>query len=198
LAVEEEELDWFDEVVKVMGDEGRKDAMVEDLGDTSDEAFVVAETVESNKTAELYDSGCTNHISPYRSKFKNFERTSPQSFKAANKQSFSTIGKGDLIINVLNGDSSTKLRLTDVQYSPNVAYTLVSIGRLDEEGFTALFGHSRCVLRGPDGEKIGEVQRTGRKAYKVDHEEEMVNAAEETLTLEQLHRHMGHALIQVI
>jgi hypothetical protein len=172
--------------------------MVEDLGDTSDEAFVVAETVESNGTAELYDSGCTNHISPYRGKFENFERTSPRSFKAANKQSFSTIGKGDLVINVPNGDSFTKLRLTDVQYSPNVAYTLVSIGRLDEEGFTALFGHGKCVLRGPDGEKIGEVQRTGRKAYKVEHEEGMANAAEETLTLDQLHRRMGHASIQVI
>ena len=197
-AAEEEELDWFDEVVKAMGNEGRKDAMVEDLGDTSDEAFVVAKTVESNETAELYDSGCTNHISPYRGKFENFERTSPQSFKAANKQSFSTIGKGDLVINVPNGDSFTKLQLTDMQYSPNVAYTLVSIGRLDKEGFTALFGHGRCVLRGPDGEKIGEVQRTGRKAYKVEHEEEMASAAEETLTLEQLHRRMGHASIQVI
>jgi len=197
-AAEEEVMDWFDEVMEAMDDEGRKDAMVVDLGDTSDEAFVAAETVESSEAAELYDSGCTNHISPYRNKFENFERTSPRPFKAANKQTFSTIGKGDLVVNVPNGDTFTKLRLTDVQYSPNVAYTLVSIGRLDEEGFTAQFGHGKCVLRGPDGVKIGEVQRTTRKAYKVEHEEGMANAAEETLTLEQLHCRMGHASIQVI
>jgi len=61
-AAEEEEVDWFDEVVEATSDEGRKDAMVEDLGDTSDEAFIVAETVESNGTAELYDSQ-TNSLS---------------------------------------------------------------------------------------------------------------------------------------
>ena len=197
-AEEGEELDWFDDEVEAMGDEGGKDAMVEDLGDTSNEAFVVAETVESSGTAELYDSGCTNHISPYRDQFENFERTAPRPFKAANKQTFSTIGKGELVINVPNGDTFTRLRLTDVQYSPSVAYTLVSIGRLDEEGFTAQFGNGKCVLRGSDGERIGEVQRTARKAYKVEHEMGMANAAEETLTIEQLHRRMGHASIQVI
>jgi hypothetical protein len=197
-AAEEEETDWFSEVVEVMDDEGSKDVMVEDLGDTSHEAFVVAETVEANGTAELYDSGCTHHISPYRKEFEIFEQTSPRSFKAVNKQTFSTIGKGDLVINIPDGNAFTKLRLTDVQYSPNVAYILVSIGRLDEEGFTAKFGHGKCVLRGPDGEKIGEVQRMGRKAYKVEHEEGMANVAEETLTLDQLHCQMGHTSIQVI
>ena len=197
-AAEEEELDWFDEVLEAMGDGGKTGAMVEDLGDTSGEAFIVAETVELSGIAELYDSGCTNHISPYHDQFENFERTAPRSFKAANKQSFNTIGKGDLIIDVPNGNDFTKLRLTDVQYTPNVAYTLVSIGRLDEEGFTAQFGHGKCVLRGPDGEVIGEVQRTARKAYKVEHEERTANVAEETLTLDQLHRRMGHASIQVI
>ena len=75
----------------------------------------------------------------------------------------------------------------DVQYSPNVAYMLVSIGRLDDEGYTAKFGKGKCVLEGPDGEKIGEVLRVMQKAYKVEHEEGMANAAEETLTFNRLH-----------
>jgi len=140
-AAVEEELVWFEEMAKTEDDEGERDAVVEDLGDTSDsdedEAFIIAETVESSGTAELYDSGCTNHISPYR--------------------------------------------------SSNIAYTLVSIGRLNDKGNTAKFGKGKCVLEGPDGEKIGEVLRTMRKAYKVEHEE-MANAAEETFTLDRLHR----------
>ena len=197
-AEEEEEEDWFDEAMRVMGDEGRMDTEVEDFRNTSNEAFVVAETVELDGIAELYDSGCTNHISPYRDRFVNFQRTLPRAFRAANKQSFSTIGKGDLIVDVPDGNNFTQLRLTDVQYSPNVAYTLVSIGRLDEEGFTATFGQGKCVLRGPDGEKLGEVQRSARKSYKVEHEDGTANAAEEILTIEKLHRRMGHASIQVI
>ena len=111
---------------------------------------------------------------------------------------FSTIGKGDLVIDIPNGDSFTKLQLTDIQYSPNVAYTLVSIGRLDKEGFTATFGHGKCALHGLDEEKVGEVKRMARKAYKVEHEDGIANVAEETLTLDQLHHQMGHASIQVI
>jgi hypothetical protein len=45
---------------------------------------------------------------------------------------------------------------------------------------------------------MGEVMRTVWKAYKMEHEKEMVNVAEETLMLNQLHRRMGHASIQVI
>ena len=76
-AVEEVEGDWFDQVVKEIGNKGKKDTMIEDLGNTSGEAFVVTETAESNGIAELYDSGCTNHISPYCKWFENFEHTAP-------------------------------------------------------------------------------------------------------------------------
>jgi len=99
---------------------------------------------------------------------------------------------------VISNNTFTKLRLTDVQYSPNVAYMLVSIRRLDDKGYSAKFGKGKCVLEGPDGEKIREVLRTTQKAYKVEHEEGMANVAEETLTLDRLHRRMGHASIQVI
>ena len=50
---------------------------VEDLLDASGEAFVVAESIQAAGVAELYDSGCTNHISPYRNQFENFQGTMP-------------------------------------------------------------------------------------------------------------------------
>ena len=149
-AAVEVELDWFEEMAEAMDDKGKRDTVVDDLGDTSDsdkdKAFIIAKTVKSNGTAELYDSGCMNHISPYHNQFENFEQTFPRSFKAANKQMFSTIGKGDLVIDVSNGDTFMKLRLMDMQYSPNVAYMLVSIRRLDNEGYSAKFGKGKCVL----------------------------------------------------
>ena len=38
---------------------------VEEFLDALGQAFVIAESAQSAGTAELYDSGCTNHISPY-------------------------------------------------------------------------------------------------------------------------------------
>ena len=160
-----EELDWFEQAVKEMEGMGCVN-IVEEFNDTSGEAFVTI--ADMLRVTEIYDSGCTNHISPYHMKFENFVTITPQMFCVANKQTFSTIGKGDLVINVPSDGDYSQLRLTGVLYSSNVEYTLVSIGRLNEEGFTALFGHGRCLLRGPDEEKIGEVLRTSEKVYKVE------------------------------
>jgi len=194
--VEGEELDWFELAIAEMEGKGEED-VVKEFRDSSDQAFVATDTLDSKGTIELYDSGCTNHISPYRQKFENFAKIPPKVFRAANQQTFSAIGKGDLLVDVPDGDDNSRLRLRNVLFSSDVAYTLVSIGRLDEAGFTALFGHGKCVLRGPDDEKIGEVARGTQRVYKVEHEDSIANAAIEALTLGQLHRRLGHPSVQV-
>ena len=144
-----------------------------ELGDTSGIALVALNSVKSGGVVtELYDSGCTNHISPYRDRFINFQSIVPRKFRAANQQTFSTTGIGELMIDVPNGDGHfRKLRLTGIQFSPDIAYTLVSIGQMDEDGFSAHFGGVKCLIRGPDGEDIGEVLRASRKVYRVEHSE---------------------------
>src|SRR6202522_3449770 len=171
---------------------GGRDVSIEDLLDTSGEAFVVAESVQTTGMAELYDSDCTNHISPYKSQFENFQFTTPRHFRAANTQTFSTTGTGELVVDVPNGSGQTQLRLQGVLYSAEVGYTLVSIGRLDEAGFTVSFGGGKCVLVGEDGVEVGVVPKTSTRVYRVDHEQAVANAAEERLTLDKLHRRMGH------
>jgi len=161
-----------------------------------DEAFPTVESVQMTRTAELYDSGCTNHISPYHDQFKNFEDIVPRHFGAANKQSFSIIGKEELVINIPNGSETSQLRLTGVLYSLEVSYSLVSVGQLDEAGFTTKFDGGKCIIQGLDI-KIGEVLRKSTKIYKFDHDEDVVSVAEEKLTLEQFHRWMGHISIDV-
>jgi hypothetical protein len=184
--------DEGDELEEELGGGLERGGGVEEFMDASGEAFVVAESVQAAGTAELYDSGCTNHISPYRNQFENFQPITPRHFRAANKQTFSTTGKGELVVDVPNGSGETQLRLHDVLYSAEVGYTLVSVGRLDEAGFTVMFGGGKCTLVGEDGVEIGMVPRTPTRVYKVEHEEAVANAAEERLTLDQFHRRMGH------
>ena len=59
-------VDEFEEDLSVMVD-------VEELGDTSEEAFVVAKSVQTSAKAKLYNSSCTNHIFPYKASFENFK-----------------------------------------------------------------------------------------------------------------------------
>jgi hypothetical protein len=142
--------------------------------------------------SELYDSGSTRHITPFRDKLTNFVKITPKSFNAANKSSFSVIGCGDMVVDVPSGVDSGKIHLTEVLYSPEVGYTLISIGRLDDAGITTTFSNGTCTMRGPDGEKIGEVPKNGRGLYRVVREPDSANAADEMLTMMGLHRRMGH------
>ncbi|TFK67019.1 hypothetical protein BDN72DRAFT_748773, partial [Pluteus cervinus] len=52
---------------------------------------------------ELYDSGTSRHISPYREDFENYVETPPKSLKAANQGRFDAVGKGEMVIEVPNG-----------------------------------------------------------------------------------------------
>ncbi|KAF8504037.1 hypothetical protein JB92DRAFT_2738847, partial [Gautieria morchelliformis] len=97
---------------------------------------------------EVYNSGCTRHITPYCEAVTDFKAISPKSFQAANKQSFNAVRTGEMVIDIPNGVTTSQLRLTEVLYSPEVGYTLVSVGRLDEAGFTLTFADGKCVLSG--------------------------------------------------
>ena len=117
--------DWFDEVVMLDSEEldwfsdGEVDESIPDVLenhsldnpnplDAPDVAQVTAELAspedccDDHIRAELYDSGCTKHISPYQDDLINFVDTPPKSFHAANKQSFSATGAGKLIVDLPN------------------------------------------------------------------------------------------------
>ncbi|KAJ6489444.1 hypothetical protein DFH09DRAFT_803786, partial [Mycena vulgaris] len=52
---------------------------------------------------ELYDSGSTRHIIPFRDEMSNFVDTPRRSLSAANKSGFSAVGLGDMVVDVPNG-----------------------------------------------------------------------------------------------
>ena len=104
---------------------------------------------------------------------------------------------GEMTIDVPNGTDMSQLRLTEVLYSPEVGYTLISVGRLDEKGFTVTFSGGKCTIQGPDGNHVGAIPKI-KELYCVVHDQlEHANSADEELTLDQFHRQMGHVSVGV-
>jgi hypothetical protein len=64
-----------------------------------------------------------------------------------------------MVVDIPNGADISQLHLTEVLYSPEVGYTLVSVGRLDDNSFSTTFGGGKCVGRGPDGEELGSIPK---------------------------------------
>ncbi|KAF8432018.1 hypothetical protein L210DRAFT_786501, partial [Boletus edulis BED1] len=117
--------DWFSEVDE---DELTSHARTMDEETPETLPLAVIEPVESEATVELYNSGSTHHLSPYRNHFVSFHTTPPRNFDTANQQSFSATGVGDMQVEVLNGADVSTICLTKVLYAPDIGYTLVSIG----------------------------------------------------------------------
>jgi hypothetical protein len=57
---------------------------------------------------------------------------SPEPIRAADGRMFSMLGKGDIGIELSNGDQkSTPITLKNVYYSPQMAFTLISVSCVD-------------------------------------------------------------------
>jgi hypothetical protein len=212
--VDPDDDDWFSEVgddsdasswdteelsgVGMNDTESFVDVDLDSVAATGDvDAEVVAEVSENSNASnlprqELYDSGTTRHISPYRKDFENYTEITPKSFTAANQQKFSAVGTGEMVVDVPNGVDVSSLRLTEVLYSPEVGYTLVSIGKLDECGFSATFKDGQCIIRDADDETVGQVPKVGKGLYRVYHDDDSAVADEANVSLMEFHRRVGH------
>ena len=144
---------------------------------------------------ELYDSGATRHISPYKSDFISYSPLAPPIFlNTANQQRFPAVGRGTLVINVPNGSTESELTLHGALHAPAVSYTLVSLAALDEEGYHAHIGAGHMELTSPQGERVGRIPRTPGRLYKVVHALDSANAVEPISAME-LHRRLGHIAV---
>ena len=154
----------------------------------------------SHRTArlatELYDSGASRHMSPYKYKFINFIPIQKEILTAADGGYFEAVGKGDMRISMLNGQTTTRILLKDTLYVPKMGVTLVSIGKIDKAGYAALFYKSQLWIFSSMKEKK-ELARIQIKngLYRVEHKRDAVIAAAVApvvVSIEKLHRLMGH------
>lgn len=144
------------------------------------------------RTVELYDSGTTRHMSPERDRFLTYKEIEPKAISGANQEQFYAIGTGDMSISVPNKDGESKIRLTEVLHAPKLGVTLISIGRIDEAGYSCIFSGGELVINDTKGSTIGRIPRR-KGLYAVERTPlESANLAVAKLSLEQLHRAMGH------
>ena len=115
--------------------------------------IIPATDKHSPPPTKLYDSGATRHISPYNSDFSSYIPLSPPVFlNTANQQRFPALGTGTLTIRVPNKGTESKLALRNALHVLSVAYSLVSLGTLDEKGYHTHIGGGRLELVSPNGE----------------------------------------------
>ncbi|KAF5332041.1 hypothetical protein D9758_016573 [Tetrapyrgos nigripes] len=118
--------------------------------------FAVSNKSISSKTIVL-DSRCTHHMSPNPSFFSHTPKPCPsRTFRSANRGKFTASSQGAAEIHT--GEGTIPVR--NVLYVSELANTLVSIGELDDAGYTVTFGGGQAVIRGPDGKVCDSILKS--------------------------------------
>jgi transposase InsO family protein len=169
--------------------------------DTGDDAFtrkfnsaMLANILgDARGESELYDSGVSRHMSPYRHQFINFCEIVPKTIVAADQGTFEATGLGDMRIQVPNGQSTTNILLRDVLYAPKMGLTLVSVSKIAASGYSTLFLANYAKIMDRRRRVIARIP-VSNGIYRVEHPGMGTSAgsAEETVSVMDLHRRMGH------
>ena len=118
----------------------------------------------------------------------------PKPIKAVDQTIFVATAMGDLRVSILNGASMTAVTLKGALYFPDLVFTLVSLTRCDIAGYSTLLKDRRCTISDPHGLVLGHVPFT-EGLYKhvyTPKTAETANLAQKVLSLDDLHRWMGH------
>src|SRR6266702_1065200 len=155
-------------------------------------AIITPVSNDRGEHVELYDSGATCHISPYKLAFLSYTTLDPPIYlNATNQQKFPAIGVSSLAIHALNGGSQSTIILSEGLHAPTVGYTLVSLGALDQKGYCTSIGSGHLDLFGPGGHHVARILWTVRGLYCITHPGESAHAVE-TISVMELHCRLGH------
>ena len=163
---------------------------------TSDYATVV-ETLQlpKSKLGTCLDSGATQVYSPDHSKFSNY-RTINRDITTADGRTVKAIGVGDLEIELPNGSKRTKTVFERAVHAPGLAFTLISISRLDKAGYLVTFNKGMCTIKNPKGRTIATIPHSDGLykicASKQAKGENHANTVSTKMTISEAHRKLGH------
>lgn len=163
---------------------------------TSDFANV-AETLQVPKSrlGTCIDSGASRVYSPDRTKFTNY-RSIDRRITAADGRELKAIGMGDLEIELPNGPKTTKMKFEKAIHSPDMAFTLISISRLDKAGYKVIFNKGMCTIMNPKGHVIATIPHSDGLyrviAAKTSSGQSYAATASGKMTISEAHKKLGH------
>jgi hypothetical protein len=165
---------------------------------SSNYAFSLQEPLKALATVQsddaVADSAASSHFSPLRDRFRNIYTVAEERIEGPNGSAMVSTLRGDVSIDLPNGSKTTNVTLKDAFYVPDMTRTLISIGKLDQAGFSAEFGGQKCIIRAPAKKVIAQLPLING-LYKVNEKSsslESANVAVQKVSLAEAHQIMGH------
>ncbi|THG96722.1 hypothetical protein EW145_g7731, partial [Phellinidium pouzarii] len=167
-------------------------AFIEEI---TDETAWSAQT-DQHIRIDAFDSGASLHLTPEKERLLNIRSCDPVSIRAANGSTFQANLEGELNLVIPNGNNRSVIPLRNVKYAPAMHSTLISISKLDADGYKVLIGNNRLTISSPSGKFLGSIERFN-DIYATRWHGHCASLADtafsaEKLSLSDIHRRLGH------
>jgi len=110
----------------------------------------------------IIDCSASSHFTPDRDKLVDYQELTAIPIRAADGRTFAVHGRGmmKIYLPMGKGKKPTPVTLTNVYYSPHLAFTLVSCTRMTRIGYKVLLEGSECTIYSPNYKAIGIIPET--------------------------------------
>jgi len=113
--------------------------------------------VPSLRARVYVDSLANRHYCPDRSKFRNYHPIKGTDITTVDGRRLKAVGIGDVYIQLPNGSGHTKSLLRNTIHAPDMAFTLISVSKLDEAKFSVSFDKGICTIKNPTGVMMAKI-----------------------------------------
>jgi hypothetical protein len=154
--------------------------------------FLAAGAAVASSPIAIFDSGASEHFTPLRERLTDIRAIAPIPINAANDTVFHGTARGTMVVKLATSSTVTQLTLRNVIYAPGMSATLISMGKLDADGFDMRIRAGELSIKAPDGTLCGSVPRVDGLYRLGGSPASPAALSATTLTLYELHRRLGH------
>ena len=152
--------------------------------------------VPKSRLGACIDSGASRHYSPDHNVFINYSPINNTTITTADSHKLKALRKGDVWIELLNSAKCTKTILKEAIHVPDMAFTLISVGQLDDAKCSATFSGGMCTIRNPSSRTMVTIPCTNG-LYRVTAPEDpptvnYASIAMVKLTISKAHQKLSH------
>ena len=126
--------------------------------------FLLQGSQEENLSKNLWylDTGASSHMTSKRSYFQFLDENQQGVIKFGDESSVRYEGKGSIFLNYLDGE---EIKLEGVFYVPSLRVNILSLGKVDEDGFTSTLGGGVLSIFDKEGKQFARVWKTNSSMY---------------------------------
>ena len=129
---------------------------------TEDILLQGSQEVNLMKNVWYLDTGASSHMTSKRSYFHSLDENQQGGIKFDDESSIRYEGKRSIFLNYLDGE---EIKLEGVLYVPSLRVNILSLGKLDEDGFTATLEGGVLSIFDKEGKQFARIRKTNGNMY---------------------------------